>query len=127
MKRLNSLYRRAAKLILPNPYLSTEHKLRDLKILPLAQHLKFNKGILMHKVWTSSVPSYISNLFTQQKSRSRLDFCIPRPRIDLYKTSLSYSGSHLWNSLPNHVKICPSLSCFKKNLFRYLFQLQKPP
>ena len=44
LKRLNSLHRRAAKLILPDPTLSTDQKLKQLDILPLDQHLLFNKN-----------------------------------------------------------------------------------
>ena len=49
-KKLNSLHRRAAKLILPDPSLSTEQKMSALGILNLPQQLAYNKGIFMHKV-----------------------------------------------------------------------------
>ena len=50
LNKLNSLHRRAAKLILPDPSLSTEQKMSALGILNLPQQLAYNKGIFMHKV-----------------------------------------------------------------------------
>ena len=41
MKRLNSLNRRAAKYILPDPSLNTDQKLEQLEILPLSKQIPF--------------------------------------------------------------------------------------
>ena len=129
LKRLDSLYRRAAKQILPDPTLTTDEKLCKLDILPLSQHLIFNKGVMMYKIWYGTVPPYLSDLFTKAHSKcrnSRNNFTVPRPRLDIYKTSLSFSGSSLWNALPPRVKARPLLSSYKASLFRYLM-LSKPP
>ena len=123
LKRLDSLYRRAAKQILPDPTLTTDEKLHKLHILPLNKHLIFNKGVVMYKIWADTVPRYLSDLFTKAQSRytnSRNNFTVPRPRLDIYKTSLSFSGASLWNALPPNVKTVPLLSSYKTNLFRYL-------
>ena len=50
LKKLNSLHRRAGKLILPDPSLSTEQKMSALGILNLRQQLAYNNGIFRHKV-----------------------------------------------------------------------------
>ena len=42
-KKLNSKHRRAGKLILPDPSLSTEQKMRALGILNLPQQLAYSK------------------------------------------------------------------------------------
>ena len=127
LKRLNSLHRRAAKLLSSEPQLSTDQKLKRLKMLPLSRQLQFNKGVFMYNVHKQSSPHYIKELFTLEQSSSRTRsgpvFKVPRPRIDLYKTSLLFSGSSLWNSLPIKVRGACSLSSFKDSLFRYLFTL----
>ena len=46
-KKLNSLYRRAAKLILPEQSLSTTAKLRKLDILPLQKQFMYNTAVFM--------------------------------------------------------------------------------
>ena len=38
---------------------------------------------------------------------------LPRPRIDIFKTSISFSRAFLWNNLPLTVRSCQSLSSFK--------------
>ena len=123
LKRLNSLHRRGAKLILIDPTLSTDQKLMNLDILPLRKHFIFNKGVFMYKLLTQPAPEYIRTLFTASNSRnSRLAqaLSVPYPRLDIFKSSLSYSGSCLWNSLPVCIRQARSLSSFKASLFKYL-------
>ena len=123
LKRLNSLYRRAPKLILPNPTLSTDEKLRQLKILPLNDHLKYNKYVTMYKVRTKSFPVRIFDPFTPSSTRylsSKCLFIVPKTRVDIFKTSLLFSGSVSWNALPPNIKCAPSLSTFKARTLLHL-------
>ena len=126
LRRLNSLHRRAAKLISIDTQMSTDDKLKQLSMLPLSYHLQFNKGILMYKVNKQSTPDYMNHMFSKassRRSRSGSLLNVPYPRIELYKRSLLYSGSSLWNSLPPQIKNAPSISSFKKSLFSYLNRL----
>ena len=123
MKKLNSLHRRAAKIILPNPLLSTDEKLKQLGILPLSKHLVYNKAVFMYKIWQQKVPEYISQLFHRSPSqygKTNSMYIIPLPRLDMYKSSLSFAGASTWNHLTTAVKSAPSLSIFKDNLVKYL-------
>ena len=122
-KKLNSLHRSAGKLILPGPFPSTEQRMSALGILNLPQQLAYNKGIFMHKVLNNNSPNYLAQLFISNQSHytnSRNNLYVPRPRLDLFKTSISFAGASLWNSLPQNVKSCISLSCFKRNLHKYM-------
>ena len=92
LNKLNSLHRRAAKLLLPNKNLSTDEKMKALSILPLQKQLYFNKAVLMFKVNRRMIPSYIISLFTESNNRTNR-YVLPKPSIGLYKTSLSFSGS----------------------------------
>ena len=83
--KLNSLHRRAGKLILPDPSLSTEQKMSALGILNLPQQLVYNKGKCMHKVLTNNSPNYLAQLFISHQSHytnSRNNLYVPRPRLD---------------------------------------------
>ena len=62
-KKLNSLHRRAGKLILSDPSLSTERQMSALGILNLPQQLTYNKGIFMHKVLNNYSQNYLAQLF----------------------------------------------------------------
>ena len=50
------------------------------------------------------VPVTVSSLIKPNNSLASFKVNIPRPRIDLFKTSLSYSGSVLVNSLPANIR-----------------------
>jgi hypothetical protein len=128
MKKLNSLQRRAAKLILPDPSLSTDEKLEHIDIFSLKEQHLYNKGAFMFKVFNGDVPEYILDLYSRSQSRypnSRNDLILPRPRIDLFKNSISFSGSFLWNSLPTNITSSTSISHYKKALRRHVLATRK--
>ena len=122
-KKLNSLHRRAGKFILSGPSLSTEQKMSALGILNPPQQLAYNKGIFMHKVLNNNSTDYLAQLPISHQSHytnSRNNLYVPRPRLDLFKTSISFAGASLWNSLPQNIKSCIALPCFKRNLHKYI-------
>ena len=107
LNKLNSLQRRAGKLILPDHFLSAEQKLSALGILNLPQQLDYNKGIFMHKALKNNSLNYPAQLFLSHQSHytnSRNNLYVPGPRLDLFKTSISFAGASLWNSLPQNIK-----------------------
>ena len=119
-KRLNSLHRRAVKLIFPDTTLTNDQKLKEMRILSLQKLLEYNKGLFMCRVLSNEAPKYISNLYTHTPSRysnsRNYQLSLPRPRIDIFKASISFSGAYLWNYLPLTVRSCQSLSSFKRKL-----------
>ena len=58
-KKLNSLHRRAEKLILSDPFIPTCDTLKTLKLLPLTKQLKHNKAVMMFKVRNGKTPEYV--------------------------------------------------------------------
>ena len=119
-KRLNSLQRRSVKLIFPDTTLTTDQKLEDMRLMSLQKQLEYNKGFIMYRVLSNEAPVYIFNLYTHTPSRysnsRNYQLILPRPRIDIFKTSISFSGPFLWNNLPLTVRSCQSLSFFKRKL-----------
>ena len=61
--KLNSLHRRAAKLMISQSSLTTDTKLRYLGILPLKEKLMFNKAVLVFKAYKNLAPPYLKQLF----------------------------------------------------------------
>ena len=88
IKRLNSLHRRAIKLILPDTTLTTDQKLKEMRIMSLQKQLEYNKRLFMNRVLSNEAPEYISNLYTHTPSRYSISrnyhFSLSRPRIDIY-------------------------------------------
>ena len=104
-RRKKSKHRKGGKLILPDPPLSTEQKMSAPGILNLPQQLTYNKGIFMRKVLHNNSSDYLAQLFISHQSHytnSRNNFY--GPRLDLFKTSISFAGASLWNSLPQNIK-----------------------
>ena len=120
MKRLNAVRRRAVKHLLPDQNITTDNKLTMLKILPLDKQLLFNKAVITHKIYHNKAPPYLTPLFKKATDRySSIRLTLPPVRIDIFKGSLAYSGSVLWNiSIPNGLKGVKSTQKFKK-LFRH--------
>ena len=93
--------------------------MRALGILNLQQQIAYNKGIFMHKVLNNNSPNYLAQLFISHQSHytnSSNNLHVPRRKFDLFKTSTSFAGASLWNSLPQNIKSCISIRCFKRNL-----------
>ena len=126
-KRLNSLHRRAVKLILPDTTLTTDQKLKEMRIMrimSLQKQLEYKKGLFIYRLLSNEASEYISNLYTHTPSRysnsrnHHLSF--PRPRTDIFKTRISFSGVYLCSNLPLTVRACQSLSSFKHKLRAHL-------
>ena len=119
--KLNSLHRRAAKLMISDSSLSTDTKLRYLGLLPLKEKLMFNKAVLVFKAYKNLAPPYLKQLFISSNIHATSRYItLPKPRIDLYKTSFSFSGASLWNTIPNQTKSCNSLTSFKTQIYKWI-------
>lgn len=122
-KRLNSIYKRAVQIIDRRPIPSTD-KFRHLNILGLHQQLTLNKCVFMHKILNNMTPQYLITKFISHQERKRTSryntLPLPLPRIDLFKTSMSFSGPFAWNSIPAHLKTITSPGIFKRKLSDYL-------
>ena len=102
--KLNSLHRRAAKLMTSDSSLSTDTKLRYLGLPPLKEKLMFNTAVLVFKAYKNLVPPYLKQIFICSNIRTTSRFItLPKPRIGLFKTSFSFSGASLWNIIPNQI------------------------
>ena len=92
--------------------------------MDLQKQLEYNKGLFMYRVLSNEAPGYISKLYTHTPSRysnsRNYHFSLPRPRIDIFKTNIFFSGAYLWNNLPLTVRSCQSLSSFKLKLRAHL-------
>ena len=87
------------------------------QILPLSSRLMCNKAHFEHKFVSGRAPIYLStkSLINQSSRNSSRKLNVPIPRIDLFKSSLVYSGPALWNSLPSALRLPDSPSVFKKS------------
>ena len=119
--KLNSLRRRAAKLMICDSAVTTDTKLRYLGLLPPKERFMFNKAVLVFKAYKNRAPQYHKQLFTCSNTRATSRFItLPKPRIDLFKTSFSFPGASVWNTIPTQIKSYNSLTSFNTQLHKWL-------
>ena len=75
----------------------------------------------MFKTLNDQSPEYLKDLFkpfstgySLRNSDNKL--ALPKPRTDFLKRSFSYSGAHLWNSLPSDVRAIRSYTNFRNRI-----------
>lgn len=96
LKPLTTIHKRALKLTLLKSTTLTTHDYKVLDVLSLKLTLEFNKGFVMHKTVTGYAPSTLKfNFHSKQKRHSHKRIVVPRPRLNLSKCSLMYSGKYL--------------------------------
>ena len=120
LKKVDSLHRRAAKIIGRGLQISTDDKQKHLNMLPLKKQFLYNKAVAMFKVFHGNAPSYLSSSFKKAASYRFNNFVLPLARIDLVQNSFAFSGATTWNNLPSMVKKSRSLKSFKCNLMAFL-------
>ena len=119
-KRLNSLHRRAVKLTLPDTILTTDKKLKEMRIMSLQNITKVcscTGSLAMRPQSTYLTCTHTPSRYSNSRN---YHLSLPRPRIDIFGTSISFSGAYLWNNLPLTVRFCQSLSSFKRKLRAHL-------
>lgn len=122
LRPLKSLHRRGVKVVLLKNSTLSNHDYKKAEILPLSSRLAFNKARFMHKIVLGRVPDYLTKriLLTETSSSRTKKLNVPLPRIDLYKTSLAYSGPFLWNGLPVSLRQPLSVASFRRHTFLYM-------
>ena len=115
--RLNYLHRRAVKAIFLDTTLTTDQKLDEEPPQPTSIH----QGFVQYTGSLTMRPQDIYvNLYTRPPSRyfnsRKYQLSLPRPKMDIFKTSIHFSGAFLWNSVLLTVGSCYSLSSFKRKL-----------
>ena len=102
--------------------------IEKLNWLRIDKQYIFELCLFVFKIKTNRVPEWLfefpsagemrdANVVTRQNN----NLFIPRTRTNTGARNLHVEGPRLWNSLPNDLLDCQSLSCFKKKLFDYLF------
>lgn len=113
LNRLYKLQKRACKIILDYEYTDIIKSMDDLKILSIYERIFLRKSKFMFSVNKSKMPSYISEMFHVRPPNENLptlrsttsnNYITPRPYKEIFKQSISYSGSIIWNCLPNKLK-----------------------
>ena len=127
--KIHKMQKRACKVILDYNVDDSNEKMDSLNILSIYDRLYLRKAKFMFKVYNNLAPTYISekvtlrnNVNTSMQLRSASPGCfVPhKPRTERFKHSMKYSGSLVWNSLPEVVKNAPTLDTFHNRCLQWL-------
>lgn len=103
-----------------------DHVTPSLELLswsPLKERRFFNSLLLLFKIIHTSTPSYLASRFVYlslPRTRNMYLLSIPLHRTSFYSSSFSISIPRLWNSLPDHVRDCRTISKFKFKLKNHI-------
>ena len=108
-------------LLAPHHHHSTP-LLEKLHLLPISEHIKYKVACMCFNAMNGSDPAYLPellNVYTPSRSlRSASDTHMLK--IQQYKRKShgfrAFSGPHIWNSLPQDLRHCSTLSSFKAKL-----------
>ena len=122
IKKLNSLHRRGIKLV-SSTQIPTNELFQELNLLTLQQQFTYNVALFMFKVLLGCAPPYLSGLITRSSTNhTSVKLLLPLPRIDMYKTSFSFYGAKVWNSLPPQITNSKTVQSFKHKLRSHLLE-----
>ena len=100
----------------------------DLHWLPVKQRIEFKILFLTYKALKGLVPSYLTELITQQSPARSLRslkgdrLVTPKWRLETFgKRSFALAAPMLWNTLPLVIKQSATPAIFKSRLKRFLF------
>ena len=87
-----------------------------LIIQPMSAHHSVCRIFRLILSLSLSLSPYLKHLFIGSDTRAASRFItLPKPRTGLFKTTISFSGASLWNTIPTQIKSCNSLISFKKH------------
>ena len=103
LHKIEKLQRRARKLILGTDYTSWEDARKQLNMLSFEELVSVNKAKIMFNVTQGISPIYITEMFQINgcnsditmtlRSHSNKNFKTPKPKLNMFKNSLSNSGT----------------------------------
>ena len=134
LNKLQRVQNSAARLLTGTR--SREHitpVLRELHWLPIKHRINFEILLITYKALNSLAPPYLADLLHHHapsrflRSISANLLKVPRTKRRTWgDRAFSVAAPTLWNSLPSHIKVSPTLSSFKSALKTYLFTLTFP-
>ena len=121
MNELESCHIRAARIINKVPKsVNNADVLTTVKWKDLSYMYKRRLACLSHQVYNNNIIEEIQSLFKKKDytrdMRDCIQFMLPRPRLNIGRSSFKYRAALVWNNLPVDLKKVTSYDSFKKRL-----------
>ncbi|PIK38614.1 reverse transcriptase-like protein [Apostichopus japonicus] len=129
IKKLQKIQNTAARIVKrKGRKCRTTPLLKELHWLPISYRIQYKILLLTFCAHHLERPVYLSQLLLPYtptrtlRSSNKLFLTVPKPGLKNYGyRSFQYSGSYLWNKLPDHIRTCYKLSTFKSLLKTHFF------
>ncbi|MES9905404.1 MAG: reverse transcriptase family protein [Sedimenticola sp.] len=129
INRISRLQKRACKTMFGYNVDNISEQMKLVNILSVEERILLRKAKFMYKVTANETPTYISEMFKYReiannapmlRSTTSKNFILPRPHIEIFKQSMSFSGTVIWNCLPTDVKCSSTASSFHSKCVKWL-------
>lgn len=129
MNTVTKFQKRAARSILDKPIDTPSAELfAQLNWMTFPERVDYQKAVLMYKTMHGLTPPYLHSLFQftseihtrSLRSTSEDLLYIPKPKLEIYRNTIAYSGSKLWNAIPENIRQCTSLHQFKHRYLQWV-------
>ena len=126
--RLQRLHNRAGKLILKCPFRTASVEVKQqLKWTSVRERQHFPINGMTYKCLNNLVPPYLQNIFTpitnihnhNTRLRASVGMYVNPNTTKAGTNKFSHRGTKLWNTLPDSVKLSPSIKHFKQNYWQH--------
>ena len=101
--------------------------MEKMNSLNIQERIILQKAKFMFKVSIGVAPCYIANMFNKQqvpyntlRSSSDMNYVTPRPKLEQFKGSMSFSGPSIWNRIPESIRCVKTVDTFTTNFIRWL-------
>jgi len=130
LNKMLKFQKRSARIILDKDYdFPADTLFKELKWMKFNDRVAYRKSVLVYMSINNLAPSYLNDKFQLSntthnrilRSSNNNELHIPKPRLEFYRKSLSYSGPKIWNSIPLNIREATSLQQFKSLYMQWLF------
>jgi hypothetical protein len=132
VKKIISTQKRAARVILDitdNRYPSKD-MFSTLSWMPIMDHIKYRKAIMVYKSLSHEAPEYMTNMFrfvsqvhtrTTRSSSANDLYLPPGKHKQIYTNTFGYSSVKIWNTINSNIRESVSLNDFKRKFLTNYF------
>ena len=116
-----------AKIVLNNSALPSTIALHQLHWLPVKQRIHYKLATLTYRALQSGSPSYLSSLININnpprplRSASVSVLHVPFTTKAVGRKAFRFTAPTIWNSIPQNIRLLPSIGSFKRSLKTHLF------
>ena len=116
-----------AKIVLNNSALPSTTALHQLHWLPVKQRIHFKIATITYRALQSGSTSYLSSLINLNnpprplRSASLSLLHVPFTAKAVGRKAFRFAAPTIWNSIPQNIRLLPSIGSFKRSLKTHLF------